>query len=529
MKATCASLLCASLVPLVVSFAWGDEIPDVGIGAVHPICDVTASECVSADRQVRDDLLAELEADEQITAVRKDIELGELLCDSLGDAPGSTLLRFAFSSTETVTAERTSFSVIGGGAFTDGQERKVWKGDVVDPVPTAEVPRTVSMTWASPCAVETFLLEMIDFNVDGTTSIKTSAPCDAGSSADICMVEFDIDLPNPTEPLLPPRSEEPPFLLEGTSHPEETGPGSQSSARRLQAGDEDNKSDRRLHSTTQIDVMFLYSSAALTRVLGGSTAEQMETKIVNELPRATEAAKNSEIDLEFKLVHAGPLPYEQAGLGSSSASSELGILRQNADVAALRNTHGADLVVLVGSFAGTCGLGYVLHDTKIADERLGFSLIDARCFNGKAVTHEMGHNLGCLHDIANVKVSTANDYSHGQRYCTGTGTRFHTIMAYYCKENAPSGYTGDYVPALNHFSNPDVSYLGVPTGTATANNARTVRENMDAVSKFRLRCEIDDDCMGTRTCFSGVCASSECAAIGGTLDYSGIGYCWPVL
>lgn len=40
------------------------------------------------------------------------------------------------------------------------------------------------------------------------------------------------------------------------------------------------------------------------------------------------------------------------------------------------------------------------------------------------------------------------------------------------------GYTGDVVPLLKHFSNPDVSYLGVPTGTATANNARVVRENM---------------------------------------------------
>ncbi|CAM9379155.1 unnamed protein product, partial [Hapterophycus canaliculatus] len=88
----------------------------------------------------------------------------------------------------------------------------------------------------------------------------------------------------------------------------------------------------------------------------------------------------------------------------------------------------------------------------------------------------MGHNLGCLHDTANNGLTPANDYSHGMRYCTGAGTRFHTIMAYYCGYNAPTGYTGDYVPALNHFSNPDVSYLGVPTGTATANNARTVRE-----------------------------------------------------
>lgn len=51
-------------------------------------------------------------------------------------------------------------------------------------------------------------------------------------------------------------------------------------------------------------------------------------------------------------------------------------------------------------------------------------------------------------------------------------------MAYYCNYNPEPGYPNDFVPALNHFSNPDVSYLGLPTGTATANNARTVRENM---------------------------------------------------
>lgn len=33
-------------------------------------------------------------------AVVGDIELGELLCDSLEDAPGSSLLRFTISSTE---------------------------------------------------------------------------------------------------------------------------------------------------------------------------------------------------------------------------------------------------------------------------------------------------------------------------------------------------------------------------------------------------------------------------------------------
>ncbi|CAN0216102.1 unnamed protein product, partial [Ectocarpus sp. 8 AP-2014] len=84
-----------------------------------------------------------------------DIELGELLCDSLEDAPGSSLLRFTISSTETVIAERTSYSSIDGSILPDGNTRETWLGEVVDPEPAAEsVPRTVSMTWTTPCDPE---------------------------------------------------------------------------------------------------------------------------------------------------------------------------------------------------------------------------------------------------------------------------------------------------------------------------------------------------------------------------------------
>ncbi|CAM9390565.1 unnamed protein product, partial [Hapterophycus canaliculatus] len=91
-----------------------------------------------------------------------DIELGELLCDSLDGAEDSELLRFVMSSTETVTAQRTSFTVVGGDVFSDDVNRK------------------------------TFLLKMIDFNSDGTTSITTSVPCDAGLSSEICMIQVSV-------------------------------------------------------------------------------------------------------------------------------------------------------------------------------------------------------------------------------------------------------------------------------------------------------------------------------------------------
>ena len=49
--------------------------------------------------------------------------------------------------------------------------------------------------------------------------------------------------------------------------------------------------------------MILYSDKALERL--GVSAEQMETKIADELPTTTEAAANSLVNLEFNLAHTG--------------------------------------------------------------------------------------------------------------------------------------------------------------------------------------------------------------------------------
>ena len=48
------------------------------------------------------------------------------------------------------------------------------------------------------------------------------------------------------------------------------------------------------------------------------------------------------------------LPYAQATFGSSEG---LSTVRTNTEVAALRDQYHADLVVLVGNFPDTCGLG----------------------------------------------------------------------------------------------------------------------------------------------------------------------------
>lgn len=51
-------------------------------------------------------------------------------------------------------------------------------------------------------------------------------------------------------------------------------------------------------------------------------------------------------------------------------------------------------------------------------------------------------------------------------------------MAYPCYLNTLPDEISSYAERVNYFSNPDVDYLGLPTGLTTNDNARVLRENM---------------------------------------------------
>ena len=44
--------------------------------------------------------------------------------------------------------------------------------------------------------------------------------------------------------------------------------------------------------------------------------------------------------------------------------------------------------------------------------------MDATCFDQHTHTHELGHNLGANHFVADVTASSG--YAHGMRYCGGS-------------------------------------------------------------------------------------------------------------
>eukprot|EP00904_Undaria_pinnatifida_P008308 jgi/Undpi1/4607/HiC_scaffold_18.g07961.m1 len=252
-----------------------------------------------------EELIEALEIDSQVTVVGH-VQLGELACESLVAAQNASRLQIALSADEVVVAEQSSYTVVAGDTFTDGLRRHTWAGVVNESANAGNesFARAVSMTWATVCDVESFLLKVTTHHTNGNTSMVKSIPC-AGSATTICVVEL--------------------FSSRGRSE------------------------QQQLFDRPAIDVMMLYTDLALVQ-LGNVSAAQMESTITEGLVTTNTAFENSEVSIEFSLVYVGQ--------DSEMSSTEVLIdLQSNDQVAALRDLYGADLVQLVGAFTDVCGLG----------------------------------------------------------------------------------------------------------------------------------------------------------------------------
>lgn len=141
------------------------------------------------------------------------------------------------------------------------------------------------------------------------------------------------------------------------------------------------------------------------------------------------------------------------------------------EIHSYRDTFSADVCILIRNAGGSCGIAYLL--TSPAEDH-AFGAVAASCALGNyTFAHELGHLYGCRHDITSDPGTSPKAYAHG--YCSSLGWR--TIMSY----SRPGCGT-----RLQYWSNPDMSYGGVPMGThAYENNARVLNEAAPATANYR--------------------------------------------
>ncbi len=272
-----------------------------------------------------------------------------------------------------------------------------------------------------------------------------------------------------------------------------------------------------------IDVMVLYTPGMATAYPG----DTIVTRIQYLVDLANQALADSGIHVRFRLVHTEKKNYTDDGSMNTALISLTNNEGVFSDVEALRDLYGADQVTLLRRYVDQgCGLAWIM---QYDNARYAYAVVhDGRRSDGYycddlTYIHEVGHNLGCAHDRAHSDgVQGMYDYSYGYQFQAGT-TWYRTIMSYDC----PGGCL-----QVGYFSNPQVSYNGVPTGVAAgapdaADNGDTINRTSFLVQNYRPATA--PDLVASRTSLAVPAPATEVGTVAYTdpalyIENHGVGY-----
>lgn len=236
--------------------------------------------------------------------------------------------------------------------------------------------------------------------------------------------------------------------------------------------------DIELDSADLIDVLVVYTEAARS-AMGGTV--EMELLIDLAVAETNAGYENSGVNQRLRLVYTEEVVYSEDSFDWSTTLERLRIPDDSYmdNVHTMRDTYGADEVVLIVNNSEYCGKAYLMQTVSSSFAAYAFAVVSRTCAIGYySFAHELGHNMGSAHDRDNAGVSGAYDYSYGYQDPDGA---FRTIMAYNC----PGGCT-----RVNYWSTPDKNYGGKPMGVVytdplAADNHMSLNNTASTVANFR--------------------------------------------
>ena len=168
----------------------------------------------------------------------------------------------------------------------------------------------------------------------------------------------------------------------------------------------------RSSAKTTVDVMILYMAEIELQVGKAVLANKLQEVISH----ANQVFSSSGVHIKYRLVHHQKVDYIQ----QASASQDIMHLQQGYGglkvVHNLRNTYGADLVHLILEKNTACGKAYTDLNAQHA-----FSISSYDCINTAGsfvLLHELGHNMGLLHNRYNERYDNSRQgiYSYNYGY-----------------------------------------------------------------------------------------------------------------
>jgi hypothetical protein len=209
-----------------------------------------------------------------------------------------------------------------------------------------------------------------------------------------------------------------------------------------------------------------------------------------------QAYVDSRMSVQLRAVGVKQVSYSDQTTNTTALNYLSNAVGAFANVVALRKQYGADLVTLIRPFymkaqGRNCGVGYVggYGGSDIAaDADYAYSVVsDGSDVMGTGYyctdytyAHELGHNMGSMHDRATVAASGGGTGAYPYAFGYGISGSFGTVMSYIS-------------PVTGKFSNPNISTCGgnkpcgVPISNLTnsADNARSINNTRTAVAAYQ--------------------------------------------
>jgi hypothetical protein len=226
----------------------------------------------------------------------------------------------------------------------------------------------------------------------------------------------------------------------------------------------------RMDAPVGIDVLIAYTTSAKNAVADILALIQLA------VAEANQSYVNSGINIKLTLVDTFELAYSETGKTFETIRDDF---VANQTVQNRRDTSGADLAALIINKSDYCGLAKAI----MANASTAFAIVHYDCATGYySFAHELGHLQGTRHDEAHDPSTMPFPYGHGYEHPSPQmNQRFRTIMAYACSPD-------NCEPRVQYWSSPNVTYAGIPTGTAATNdNVRVLNSTATTVAAFRNR------------------------------------------
>ena len=215
-----------------------------------------------------------------------------------------------------------------------------------------------------------------------------------------------------------------------------------------------------------IDVLVAYTRRARAE------AGNVDALIRLAIDQMNRVYANSRVDARVRLVHRYQTEYVRRGhLPEVFTNLQAPADGQLDEVHAVRNRHGADLVVLL---IGQDSQGWCWYAYSSQHEAWGFSVVAQNCIGSYSFTQALARNQAAGR---NPESGQNHRFPHGHALCNDLGN-WRTVMSRNPDRRCPA--------IQPYFSNPEVSFMGTPTGDPEVrNNARVLRETAHIVASHR--------------------------------------------